>query len=582
MNTNNHLQGFLIQKLTELCYNRSLDSYRAKYLNPLQSIKELYELIHDWELNKIKDFRTLEMSKMELIQFLREEDQLVFESVSKKKLTIDLKGINKETKDFELIEYQLYTIQIENKEYLKILIEKLDNELSDVKMDSKELIMQMIRVDRLINYLITEAISLNFSKSYLYKLIQAIFKYDTNKNFQYQYNQFKMVLLEYKQEKYSTIFKIKSTESQLRNIIVPEFLNEIDAKIIGPNPKKQIVNYVKPMPGIRFIVFESRAIDYYQALKNAKSELSKLLDKIHIGYSNLKLQLNDTAVLINDSNKEKGDIQPLYYQIDGYYKSNEEQFNTFLSYLSKIEKSEEIMYEVKDRITSALRHLRLGNEAIEIEKKFINYWIGLEFIFSNYHKNTSTFARLVQYFPIIHSVYYTKRNCLFFHETIKKTNLPDKIEGFGEDILYFSKTITFETIIEESKDISPLLRFRAQRLKSHLTNSSDKRKEYLKNHKDNVEIHLYRLYRLRNKIVHDAAMIDNLESLTGNLRYYLSFTLNKSIEYFVKCDSKPIASKKIGMDDFFVHHLMIWDSLEKDGFPLEKLLKLEFSMDFLS
>ena len=82
--------------------------------------------------------------------------------------------------------------------------------------------------------------------------------------------------------------------------------------------------------------------------------------------------------------------------------------------------------------------------------------------------------------------------------------------------------------------------------------------------------------------MHDAALIDNLESLTGNLRYYLSFTLNKSIEYFVNCDSKPIASKMMGMDDFFVHHQMLWNNLEEEKFPLEKLLQLEYSMDFLS
>jgi hypothetical protein len=582
MITQNHLQGFLIDKLLELCYNRSLDSYRAKYLNPLQSVKEFYELIHDLELNKIKDFNTIEMGKKELNGFLKEEAELVFESVSKESLISSISILKKETKDFDLLEYQLYSILAQNKEYLRSIINHIDVELSNVKTDSKELILQLIRVDRLVNYMITEAINMNFSKSYLYKLIQAIFKYGDEDVFLRKWNEFKEVLLNLKHQDYSVIFKIKSSESQLSNIIVPDFLKEIPAEILGTEPKQKIIKFVTPTPGLRFIILESKALDYYQALKNAKGELSKLLDRIHLGYSNLKLQLFETAVLIDSSNKEKGDLQPLYYQIDGYYKSNESQFQGFLGHLNKIEINPEITIEVKDRINSALRHLRLGNEAIEIEKKFINYWIGLEFIFSNYHKDASTFSRLVNYFPIIHSVYYIKRNCLYFHESLKDAGVSEKIPDFNSNLQYLLNPDSYDRIIDECQITHPLIRFRAQQLKSHLTNSHDKRKMYLANHNQNVKIHLFRLYRLRNKIVHDAAMIENLESLTGNLRYYLSFVLNKIIEYFVNSGVKPIPTKKIGMDDFFLHHQMIWESLSKEDFPLEKFLKLEFSMDFLS
>ena len=582
MLTQNPLQSFLIQKLIELCYNRSLDSYRAKYLNPLQSVKELYQLIHDWELKKIKNFRTLEMEKRELTKFLDAENYLRFETVSKERLISDLNAIKEKTIDYELIEYQLYRVQVENKEYLKDLIDRLDVELAEVKTEDDEVIKQMIEVDKLINFIITEAISLNFSKSYLYKLVKAIFKYNPETDFQSQWVQLKAILLELKQEEYSIIFKIRSSESQLENITIPDFQKEVDPEIIGHNEKRKITNFIKSNSGIRFIIYQNSALDYYQALKKAKSDLSKLLDKIHLGYSNLKITLSDTAVLISKEHKEKGDIQPLYYQIDGYYKSNDAQFQVFQDSLNRIEDNEKIAYEVKDRIISALRHLRLGNEAFEIEKKFINYWIGLEYLFSNYNKDTSTFARLIQYFPLLHSVYYVKRNCLSFQDLLKSADLSDETKEMGNDIKNFSKAETYDAIKNETTSSNPILRFRAQRFKSHFISNSEKRKNYLNNHKENVEIHLHRLYRIRNKIVHDAALIDNLESLTGNLRYYLSFTLNKGIEYFSNSDSKPIASKMISMDDFFMHHQMLWNNLKEEKFPLDKLLKMEYSMDFLS
>lgn len=162
----------------------------------------------------------------------------------------------------------------------------------------------------------------------------------------------------------------------MKNITIPNFLKDVNPETIGQNEKPKITNFIKSTPGFRFIIYENSALDYYQALKQAKSELSKLLDKIHLGYSNLKLILYDNAVLISKDHKEKGDIQPLYYQIDGYYKSNYAQFQIFQDSLNRIEDNDKIAYEVKDRIISALRQLRLGNEAFEIEKKFINYWIG--------------------------------------------------------------------------------------------------------------------------------------------------------------------------------------------------------------
>lgn len=48
--------------------------------------------------------------------------------------------------------------------------------------------------------------------------------------------------------------------------------------------------------------------------------------------------------------------------------------------LNRIDNSESVTTDVKDRITAALRHLRIGDGQVELEQQFINYWIALEFI----------------------------------------------------------------------------------------------------------------------------------------------------------------------------------------------------------
>lgn len=50
-------------------------------------------------------------------------------------------------------------------------------------------------------------------------------------------------------------------------------------------------------------------------------------------------------------------------------------------------------------------------------------------------------------------------------------------------------------------------------------------------HGTNLERHLTRCYRIRNEIVHDAAIHLNIESITGNLKYYLTFILHALIYY---------------------------------------------------
>lgn len=91
---------------------------------------------------------------------------------------------------------------------------------------------------------------------------------------------------------------------------------------------------------------------------------------------------------------------------------------------------------------------------------------------SNYNKDTSTFARLIQYFPVLHSVYYVKRNCLYFQDLLKSAELSKETKELGNDVINFSKPTTFDAIMDETESSNPIIGFIAQRFKSHFTNVS--------------------------------------------------------------------------------------------------------------
>ena len=569
---------FIIEKIQELCHNRSLDSYRVRYLNPKSAITELYNLINDWNKNRIKDFNTVIACSEEVNYLLKTENYLDFGTLSKDKLENNINLLIKEKKISDSLDYELYYLLSKNENYLQNLFREIDSILLDPFDTIKNKITCCLKLDKLLDYSISEAINLKFSKSYISKLNQALFIYNEKKTFEESWQIFKEILTTRQLEKYSLIFSIQGSENQLNNITLPEVISEIDRTVFATTIEPKINNFIKPKESKRFVLIEIMALDYYQAMKLGKKEFAKILDRIHVGYSNLKIRIRDTAIVVNSIYKEKADLQPIHYQIDGYYRSENSQYEQFIADLQKIDENASIAYEVKERINSALRQLRLGNEAIEIEKKFINYWIGLEFIFSNYDKDKSTFKRLLDYFPIIHSVYYIKRNLVHFHDSLKI--FPIEIAS-DEELKYLTETTPYDEIINEHFEQYPLLAYRASRLKSHLTNATDKRTTYLTRHKTHLEWHLTRLYRVRNELIHDAAIIEHIENLTANLRYYLNFILNKQIDFFSDCSPKPIENKAIIMDDFFMHHLMIYEYLNQNKLTIEEAIKMKYTLDYL-
>lgn len=82
-----------------------------------------------------------------------------------------------------------------------------------------------------------------------------------------------------------------------------------------------------------------------------------------------------------------------------------------------------------------------------------------------------------------------------------------------------------------------LMRYRASKMKSHLRQRESIR-NYMKQHESNLRQHLSRIYRLRNELVHEAAIKQDMVNVTSNLRFYLMFVINQMIGYFSDNDGK--------------------------------------------
>lgn len=579
------VQTFFIERFLELCHFKSIDSYRVKSLNPNSGLKELQQLIIDWNDNKIKNFETLIACKNEVKELVEKDECLKYGIISKQNLKDNINSVKsaKDKENLKKLNFTAHYLIFKNNNYKNDLLNVIESFLyneEELNVGTKIELLQKLNVN--LNYLVSELIHLGFSKRFLFQTVTKIFIYSPSVDFNQAWARFKHEINELKNT-YFIFFSLRGELKKLENLegikeeinLLEEIPEEWNIKI-----PKLVETFLKPDKKKRLIAYKIEALDDFTALNEAKRKLASVLSLLHLAYSSININVLDNALIVNRKKMEKSKTFPISYQIDGNYEKTTEEYNKLSDSFNKIMSNSVVSKEVKKKLKSTIRYLRLGNEAFEIEQKFINYWIGLEHIFASGDINDSTFTRMKKYLTITHLVIYVKRNLVQFHKDIESADINKEIDSYNDNLDYLQKESTYNKIFENIEKY-PLLAFRANQLKSKLL-GKDKRKKHLEQHKTNLENHLIRIYRVRNELVHEAAQIDNIESFTGNLRYYLTFMLNKLLDYFSNISDNNEEQRQLNMNDFFQHQEMIWDNLKSENYELKKLLEIPNTVEYLS
>lgn len=480
-----------------------------------------------------------------------------------------------------MVLYYLITI---NKAYIDKSLSYIESLLDDniiSVIPSKELFLKDIQKN--VGLLISELINSGFSKTYLFLFTLNAFVEKPLKTFKECWNNFKNIISAREENDYTVIFKLYAPEKSFKSLLIS------DLKINLTNTEFPLLDKIKlnsrvskllgSGPNNRFIIKQTQALDHYQALKNARTEVANMLDLIYLGYSDVKIEINDNVFIVNNRHLDKPKIHSIHYQIDGIYKSHDIVYKSLSEKILDIKKKKYIAQEVIDKIEAAVRFLRTGSDAIELEQKFLSYWIGLENVFSNYSIDTSTFVRIKKYFTIAHIISYTKRNAFYFHKFIKRQDVSKKVIGYNDNLDYLLDEKSFDDLIK-LEDQHPLLALRSRAFKEHYFIAGNSEK-LINKHKINLEQHLTRMYRIRNELVHNAATFQNIENITSNLRYYLTFILNKIIEFFCDCQEKSIPGKLVEMNDFFLYQEVVLNGLQNEKHSFKSLLKVPHPIENL-
>lgn len=557
----NVCQMFFKARLVEILHQSTLDSNRVRTHNAHTIVLELRSLIDQWRNGNIKQFETVELCAREAKNKIEADVVYLSDYPHKKILSDYLDAFIRDGKTkpsfCERIKHLLEDLLLntDSQKYISNLlleIKSLTSLLPVEGIDEVQLMGKLYCLDCLISNLCSELIYVGFSKSYLYTCAKN-FKI---KNFPDSYDKFvKLINLDNRKD-YIIIFKLSVSRAEA-DIDLPEFVKSFPEKYKTERVVNRRPNFITALNDQRFYSVKVKSYDEFAAIKQAKEKLSNHLDRIHFALHNSKITpLLSALVLEKIGDEFYVSARSTLPILDSIHQKGQTHINIVQDRLNAIHTSSNINIDVTNRINAALRHLRIGDADTEIEQRFINYWIALEFLFSTPIASDSTFGRIKDNLVSILVSCYGKRNLSAIDKQIRS-----KVKDI--EIPHIWETDAVD-IIKSKVKLPILLEYRLNRYSTHILSNKDANiRKYLELHKQNVIWQIARIYRLRNELIHEAAIKQDIESLASNLRYYLIFVLNQAVIFFstrIGCN----VSRKYDMESFFMHYDLMRTTIEKN------------------
>ena len=544
------LDKFFRSRFEELLNKRTPDSYRVRNHNVLSILEELCELIEGWLKRRILTPETVVLCAEECKKLVEDDDWIDYSFYNKKLLVDDISEYikvvpgSKEKREsiYEVSSKLKYAcrkcIDCNSSVYANKLFSYLIGEINkpgDMDDDGCY-VEEMQSFEKAISSLCTELIRLGHSKNHLYlkatRLLNGKFNIEDLKN----------QLLSQNKTTFEVVYKLQS--NKYIHICKEEYgfvdnLDSIKEKLTNHKGEVPYNSFLNNSGRYLFKVFEAEALDTYSAIKKAKDSMALLLDTLYLG-NDAQVGRFEPKVLVLSESATGGYYSELRYhdyQLDGTYNSDPEMSKLLKSQVDHILKSMLVKDDAKERLKSALRHFRKANDSNDLESRFVNYWIALEFIFSSPISHETTFSRIKKHLVNVLCCSYISRNVQYLDKLLHEDKILDADKSLAEmSDKEWKNLINYVT--------NKRTQYRLCKMKSHLQNKENI-EEYITSHRKNLEWHIARIYRMRNELIHEAALRQDIEGATSNLRFYLVFVLNQLVSFFHS------AKMPVSINDFF-------------------------------
>ena len=505
---------FAIQRLDEILFFYTKDSYKAKIFNSKMLLEEYIEInnkIDKGLLEKKNDEKILE----EMLWSLDMDTEAV-ELIGKDIFATFKKNVgsmNKKDKN-RGITYLLKKLSG------NIYFEKIkDNLYKAIESGSKK------EIDRLLIAFVCEAKHIGYEARYIFKMLNMslITRNDVSKSV---FREF-LNIFDCENKEYMQLVEI---DNELANLCVKiaDVFNNISIKVVDDADLPSDIK--KKVPDNIFVSVDGvRALDEYSALQET-NEILKIIGHFYAFYRH----------------KEQKNL------VRGYIKT-EEKYHYIRPDIKGVNKSANILNKnnsVKGTMSifdSVLvnpynfylltRIMDIHNVAIGMESDsnaLLDLWSILELVLEKENEDSGK-SRISQIsemiIPFIRNVYidsliktleddFLNWNKLEYKLIIKQI---DEGESNKEKLFAFISLEKYDELrkgIYAKLDDYPLMRYRMFCLNENFKSTKNINR-LLKTHEDKVRWQIYRIYRARNCIIHDGEDINKIEELVENLHYYI-------------------------------------------------------------
>jgi|GEM_PF-2051503 len=541
---------YFFAKAYELLNRNTFDSYRVNLHNPYTIFVELGVSIEKFNKKKIKRFDpTITSIGEEARHFIKNEfiePVFSFGEFSPKQVDKILESScikNKDGKNNRTLTLLSKSIEIANTKFMEKLVLNIQKTV-DQNDDN-----DFLQLDFYTNWLLSQLIYLGHSRKFIKDRLHKCEKSIKEGN-SIQDCFSKLILVFSKEkDKYNVLFKIKiapETEflpasSSIREIA--DFPNEyLNSKHINKRFKEKGT-------GELFFVVETDNLDFWSALRKAYQLISETIEINILNNSDNRIILEHQALIIHCSSKHYR-MEAIEEKLDGFYTYNDGDFKHFIENYRKLAEGS----TAKEKIRSAIRFYKLGNESIEIEHKILNYWIGFEQLFSAVDSEEDSIKRIKAFFISMNaSLYFQSRVQYLLRcvercgETVNLLDLSSSISLPEKHILITNRWDFYKAWLSDSKQIKSAIETHIKRLDQHIT----------------------RIYRLRNELVHEGRSESvSLFLIAGHLRHYLLF----SIEQITNELQENAALSHL--DDVFVYYENLLDRI-KNAVDISEIISIK-------
>ena len=194
-------------------------------------------------------------------------------------------------------------------------------------------------------------------------------------------------------KRYDIVFKVMGGNNK-KVLTLKNFTAQVPQDLLEEDLKQPIVNFCNTHGNWIYYHQQVEAHDSVTAISMAKDLMDFDLDRIVLGYSMLEVKMNRMALVVIKSQEGKYCMIRPVTVLDTYYADDANTAQRMKDSIDKILSNNYIAKDVKDRLRSALRHLRMGNTETDAGQKLVNYWVALEFLFSSPKSSESTISRL--------------------------------------------------------------------------------------------------------------------------------------------------------------------------------------------